>query len=189
MFLYSTNTRYIQCSTVHEYRPARQAIWVIQVVLIASHECSCVTMLELFEGRVNFLQLKWALACGVNSRVGKKSRKCGTLSSHRWLSKEKMPPSNRSRTKTHSEKNSSQRNIQGSFPCAWQLPWLTVEWPWLALAEPFLTLLTQEKWVQKPLLSSCRGTICRYFSENVSKKLWLNFPVLAPSKHGPRRYP
>ena len=30
--LYGTNTRYVHCSTVREYRPARQATWVVQVV-------------------------------------------------------------------------------------------------------------------------------------------------------------
>ena len=39
-------------STVREYRPARQAIWVIQVILVPSNECGCVTVWELFEGRV-----------------------------------------------------------------------------------------------------------------------------------------
>ena len=56
--LYGANTRYIQCSTVREYRPARQVIWVVQGVLAASNECGCVTVQELFEGGVNFLQLK-----------------------------------------------------------------------------------------------------------------------------------
>ena len=34
-------------------------------------------------------------------------------------------------------------------PCTWKLPWLAIEWPWSALAEPFLTLLAQtgiEQW-------------------------------------------
>ena len=48
--LYGINTRYVQCSTVHEYIPTRQAIWVVQVVLITSNECGCVTMQELFGG-------------------------------------------------------------------------------------------------------------------------------------------
>ena len=66
--LYSINTRYVQCSKVHEYRPARQAIWVVQIVLVASDRCGCVTMRELIKG---FLQLKCALVCGVKG--GKKS--------------------------------------------------------------------------------------------------------------------
>ena len=40
-----------------KYRPARQAIWVIQVVLVASNECGW----ELIKG---FLQFKRALTCG-----------------------------------------------------------------------------------------------------------------------------
>ena len=61
MSLYGTNTSYIQCNTVHEYRPARQAIRAVHVILVASNECGCVTVQELFDGRVNFLQLKHAL--------------------------------------------------------------------------------------------------------------------------------
>ena len=66
--LHSTNTRYVQCSTACEYRPARQAIRVVQVVLVARNEYGCVTMQELFKGGVNFLQLLWALAFRVNSK-------------------------------------------------------------------------------------------------------------------------
>ena len=29
------------------------------------------------------------------------------------------------------------------LPCTWQLPWLAVEKPWLTLAWPFLSFLTQ----------------------------------------------
>ena len=47
MSLYCTNTRYVQCSTEREYRLARQAIWVVQVVLVASNECGWVTVWEL----------------------------------------------------------------------------------------------------------------------------------------------
>ena len=32
---------------VREYRPARQAIWVVQVVLVASSECGCRTVRSL----------------------------------------------------------------------------------------------------------------------------------------------
>ena len=65
--LHRTNTRYMHCSTVRQYRPARQAIWVVQVTLVARNECGCVTVRELFEGGVNFLQLKRVFACEVNS--------------------------------------------------------------------------------------------------------------------------
>ena len=54
---------------MREYRPARQVIQVIQVVLVTSNECGCVT--ELFEGGVNFFQLKRAVACVINSRAGR----------------------------------------------------------------------------------------------------------------------
>ena len=63
-------TRYLQCSTVYEYRLARQAIWVVHVILTDSNECGCVTVQDIFEGGVNFLQLKRALVCGGNSRAG-----------------------------------------------------------------------------------------------------------------------
>ena len=62
--LYSTNTRYVQYSKVREYRLARQAIWVVQVVHVASDECGCVTVRELIQG---FFQLKRALVCRVKS--------------------------------------------------------------------------------------------------------------------------
>ena len=62
--------KYVQCSIEREYRPARQAICVVQVALVTSDECSRVTVREVFESGVNFLQLKRALACGVNSRAG-----------------------------------------------------------------------------------------------------------------------
>ena len=42
VFLQHKYYRYVQCSTVREYRPARQAFWVVQVVLVASNECGCV---------------------------------------------------------------------------------------------------------------------------------------------------
>ena len=37
---------------------------------------------------------------------------------------------------------SGRKHIQDML-CAWQLPWLSVEQPWSALAGPFLTLLAQ----------------------------------------------
>ena len=43
--------------TVLEYRLDRQVIWFVQVVLVASNECGCVIMWELFEGGVNFFSL------------------------------------------------------------------------------------------------------------------------------------
>ena len=53
MSLFGTNTRYGHCSTVREYRSARQVIWVVQVVLVASNdECGSVTVWEVFEGGV-----------------------------------------------------------------------------------------------------------------------------------------
>ena len=57
--------------TLHEYRPAKQVIWVVQVILVANSECGCVTVWELFESKVNFLPLKRALTSGINSRVGR----------------------------------------------------------------------------------------------------------------------
>ena len=41
--------------------------------------------------------------------------------------------------------------------CTRQLPWLAVEWPWSALAGPFLNWLAQIG--VKPLFFPCRGTI------------------------------
>ena len=42
--------------------------------------------------------------------------------------------------------------------CIWQLSWLPVEKPWLALAEPFLSFFLH-KWAQKRLFCLCRGSI------------------------------
>ena len=69
---------------------AKESDLSMQVILIASKECGCLsldrccsicchqtvlcvhasaTIRELFKGRVNFLQLKQAHTCGINSRV------------------------------------------------------------------------------------------------------------------------
>ena len=88
------------------------------------------------------------------------------------------------------------------MPCTCRLPWLAVEWPWSALAGPFLTLL-EHIGVKIPLQGTISGN-CKQFSvnksirwsespdslmsgccqgheptQNVSKKFWLKFPVLA----------
>ena len=102
--------------------------------------------------------------------------------------------------------------FQHGVPCTWRLPCLAVEWPWSALAGHLVGTKGCRNNSFPLMGGTISGTIGSFQSggvfvgqsiltiessltsgcskvhkplQNVSKKLWLNFPVLvAPSKNG-----